>query len=315
MDPQTAEDTRPPATMLIAGGGIVGLSLAMAIKKQLGITPEIYEKTGTFATEAGAGLGTIRMRIEFVCSGRCGSRLTMPLLCVPFMIHHPGMYPNGLRVLRDISPELLQEVRKAGYPYKSRLWERHDGTEIMSAQESLLAGSEPDLESVGIRRSSLQKVLYAFANFKGIHVEFRKPLKAAEQQENGLIKVTFGDGTTRMTQILFGADGALGKTRAIVAGEDNPALEYTGTTCFMGLSKVHREGISFPSSDQDDFHAVFFPTAKGETCFQFHEPVTEEESNSLNWGNLSDSVGQAECKVKCCRISVYFWDIRLREKS
>jgi len=40
-----------PATILIAGGGIVGLALAMSIKKQLGVTPEIYEKTSTFATE------------------------------------------------------------------------------------------------------------------------------------------------------------------------------------------------------------------------------------------------------------------------
>ena len=49
--------TPQPATILIAGGGIVGLALAMSIKKQLGIVPEIYEKTSTFATEAGAALG------------------------------------------------------------------------------------------------------------------------------------------------------------------------------------------------------------------------------------------------------------------
>lgn len=78
-----------PATMVIAGGGIVGLVLAMAIKKQLGIIPEIYEKASTFAIEAGAGL---------------------------------GMYPNGLRVLRDISPELLAAVRNAGHPFGTRHW-------------------------------------------------------------------------------------------------------------------------------------------------------------------------------------------------
>ena len=42
-----------PATIVIAGGGIVGLVLAMSLKKQLGIRPEVYEKTSTFATEAG----------------------------------------------------------------------------------------------------------------------------------------------------------------------------------------------------------------------------------------------------------------------
>ena len=106
----------PPATVVIAGGGIVGISLALALKKHLGIVPEIYEKTSTFEREAGAGL---------------------------------GMYPNGLRVLRDISPELVEAIRKAGCLYKCRVWERHDGTEITSAQESLLAGSDEDLEPSG----------------------------------------------------------------------------------------------------------------------------------------------------------------------
>ena len=50
-----ADGEEDPATFVIAGGGIVGLVLAMAIKKQLGVVPEIYEKASTFATEAGAG--------------------------------------------------------------------------------------------------------------------------------------------------------------------------------------------------------------------------------------------------------------------
>jgi salicylate hydroxylase len=206
----TNQKEETPATILICGGGIVGLALGLAVKKHLGVTPEIYEKTGTFATEAGAGL---------------------------------GMYPNGLRVLRDISPELLQAVRNAGYPYECRLWERHDGTEITEAQESILAGSETELEPIGIRRSSLQKVLYNYATFQNIKVHFRKPLVSAEQRdEDGLIEVKFGDGTSRLTQIIFGADGAWGKSRSIVAGKDAPPLKYTGVTCFMGLADVPRKG-------------------------------------------------------------------------
>ena len=252
-----------PATILIAGGGIVGLTLAMAVQSQLGITPEIYEKTSTFATEAGAGL---------------------------------GMYPNGLRVLRDISPELLQAVRAAGHPYGKRRWERHDGTEITTAEETVLSEGEAELDPIGIRRSSLQKVLYKFAVDRGITTNFRKPLKDAEELPNGLIKVTFGDDTTRLTQILFGADGALGKSRGIVAGADAPKIGYTGVTCLMGLAKIPCDGIRFPSSSKKDFHAVFFPTAKDEQCFQFHMPISKEDSNTLNWGNLSDEVGKIECQ-------------------
>lgn len=53
-----------------------------------------------------------------------------------------GMYPNGLRVIRDISPDLLRLVRDAGHLYKTRHWERHNGEEVMKAEESVLSAGE-----------------------------------------------------------------------------------------------------------------------------------------------------------------------------
>ena len=44
--------------------------------------------------------------------------------------------PNGLRVLRDISPALLASVRAAGFDYVYRRWQRHDGTEVACAREA-----------------------------------------------------------------------------------------------------------------------------------------------------------------------------------
>eukprot|EP00977_Amphora_coffeiformis_P013527 scaffold3576_cov170-Amphora_coffeaeformis.AAC.9 len=58
--PSKEASNEEPATVVIAGGGIVGLVLAMSLKKHLNIRPEVYEKTHTFATEAGAGLGMVR---------------------------------------------------------------------------------------------------------------------------------------------------------------------------------------------------------------------------------------------------------------
>jgi hypothetical protein len=78
---------REPGTIIICGGGIVGLALALALKKQLGVTAEVYEQADAFVDDVGAGM---------------------------------GMYPNGLRVLRDISPALLQAVRDVGLPYLYR---------------------------------------------------------------------------------------------------------------------------------------------------------------------------------------------------
>jgi len=54
-----AHDTNEPApaTVVIAGGGIVGLVLALALKKHCGIVPEIYEKANQFYDDVGAALG------------------------------------------------------------------------------------------------------------------------------------------------------------------------------------------------------------------------------------------------------------------
>lgn len=59
MDPACQNNKEEPAQILIAGGGIVGLVLAMSIRKQLGILPEVYEKGPEIWTEAGAGLGMV----------------------------------------------------------------------------------------------------------------------------------------------------------------------------------------------------------------------------------------------------------------
>ncbi len=55
-----------------------------------------------------------------------------------------GLYPNGLRVLRDLSKHhpllssLLADVRRAGCDYVYRRWMRHDGDEVCVAREDEL---------------------------------------------------------------------------------------------------------------------------------------------------------------------------------
>jgi 2-polyprenyl-6-methoxyphenol hydroxylase-like FAD-dependent oxidoreductase len=138
------------ATIVITGGGIVGLTLALALKKHVGLTAHVYESSDTFGTEVGAGM---------------------------------GMYPNGLRVLRDIDPDLVRQVQEEGHAYQYRRWERHDGTEIMTAQEEVLArgDEQPPLESLGIRRWRLQKCLYEAAKAQGIPIHFEKETVNVEE--------------------------------------------------------------------------------------------------------------------------------------
>ena len=263
----------PLAQIGICGGGIVGLSLAIGLKTHLNLTPEIYEAANGFADDVGAGM---------------------------------GIYPNGLRVLQDISPTLFDAVRKAGHPYLYRRWERHDGTEVAVAEENVLSDRNDNMQTIGIRRWRLQKVLYETACDLGIPIHFAKRTKSVHSRPDGTVEIAFEDGTTRLTQILFGADGSKSKVRESVV-ECGAKLEYTGVTCLMGIAEDTRcnaRGICLPSSSTSHCHGAFFPTGEYEQCFQFHFPVKTEEADEGNWSQMSQNVGREECEKladKLCR--------------
>lgn len=81
------EDIEP---IIIIGAGIVGLVLALALDKHCGIKVDLYEQAAAFHDDVGAGM---------------------------------GCYPNGLRVIEDISPDLLADIQDIGYPYLLRRYE------------------------------------------------------------------------------------------------------------------------------------------------------------------------------------------------
>jgi 2-polyprenyl-6-methoxyphenol hydroxylase-like FAD-dependent oxidoreductase len=94
--------------VIISGGGIAGLLLAISLKK-LNINCQVYEQAPAYAEGVGGAIGTFQAYI--------------------------GLYPNGLRIIRDISLELLYEIRSLGRPFTLRKWMRHDGSTIAVGQE------------------------------------------------------------------------------------------------------------------------------------------------------------------------------------
>lgn len=208
------------------------------------------------------------------------------------------MYPNGLRVLRDISPTLFESVKAAGHPYMYRRWERHDGTEVAVADENVLSDRDDNMQTIGIRRWRLQKVLYEAVCDAGIPIHFNKrTASVSSRPDDGLVEIAFEDGTTRLSEILFGADGSKSQVRQSVA-DCGAKLEYTGVTCLMGISATPSQvrGICLPSSSTSHCHGAFFPTGEKEQCFQFHFPIQSEDADEGNWGTLSDEVGKEECR-------------------
>ena len=263
---QHQHDQEEPATIVIAGAGIVGLALALALHKHVGITPELYEKASAFHPDVGAGM---------------------------------GVYPNGLRVLRDIDPALFQAVKKAGITQVYRQWERHDGSVVMTSEEAVLSRGDDQLETIGIRRWRLQQVLFEAVQTRGIPVYFGKETVGVQTRPDKTVEIKFADGSNRVTQILFGADGSKSTVREAVAGSSYK-LEYTGVTSLMGIAAdcpKDRRGISFPRSNTSQCHAAFFPTGPSEQCFQFHFPIRGELTDQGSWGNLSKEISRNQCKI------------------
>ncbi|CAB9503280.1 Salicylate hydroxylase [Seminavis robusta] len=291
-----------PAQILIAGGGIVGLLLALALKKNLpSVAIDVYEQTHGFDPDVGAGM---------------------------------GLYANGLRVVRDIDPDLLKEIQDAGYPYLYRRWERHDGTAVAEADEGVLGSGAATadeeekndgdgLQTMGIRRWKLQQVLHTAVAKAGIPIHFSKKVEGVETPQDGMTEVVFADGSRRKTQLLVGADGGRSAVRSILLEQmypksdpdaatasnvrsssknKKPTLSYTGVTCIMGAAprNSHR-GISFPVSNTTRCHGAFYPTGANEECFQFHFPVGAQQDISCSdaddscWGNLSQQMSRQEC--------------------
>ena len=319
--------------VVIVGAGIVGLTLALALKKHTGLTVPLVEQAPSFSPGAGAGM---------------------------------GMYPNGLRVLRDISPHVLHRVQQEGYPFVWRRWEHHDGTEVVSAQERALSptnnnkknnnsgngagaadqqqeetddnndNDEDDLQPLGIRRWKLQQTLYDAVQKAAIPVHFGKkilrihkiPSSAAASGCDEYIRLTFTDGTTLATRLLLAADGAKSVIRQTVAGHLSQ-LTYTGTTCWYGVSSLPRpeRGICFPTSHTTQCHGCFYPTGPNEQCFQLHMPTpisdknnekhndrdqrsdhSAKSNNRGGWTALLQDVGQSECLALANRLEQDGWN-------
>ena len=124
MNSEASDDATEYHPLVIVGGGIGGLVLALCLDQQYNqnsknssskprLPIHVYESTSAYTANAGGAI---------------------------------GLYPNGLRVLQnlnDTAPKLLSQVREAGCDYIYRRWMRHDGLEVAVAREDELL---PDLD-------------------------------------------------------------------------------------------------------------------------------------------------------------------------
>jgi salicylate hydroxylase len=251
--------------VIVSGGGVAGLLLALSLKK-MDLDVQVFEQAPEYTQGAGGAV---------------------------------GLYPNGLRIIRDISPELLLEINRQGRPYKFRKWMRHDGHVIAVGKERHLTAFESkqdelELSSLGIRRYRLQSALHDACTKVGIKINLGKRINSIKVI-NGQTECILSDGKTVQTDLLFGCDGVNSVIRNNLFGE-SVIPKYTGITCLMGSAPIAKtspiNGICFPSSTTTNAHACFYPCSSEEIIFQIFTPCPE---NPESWKTLSKEEAKKEC--------------------
>jgi 2-polyprenyl-6-methoxyphenol hydroxylase-like FAD-dependent oxidoreductase len=179
---------KPIERVLIVGGGIGGLSLAVALGRWR-IRAEIVEIKSQHNVY---GVGTIQ----------------------------PG---NALRALRTLG--LMERCLAEGFPFDDYVM--YDGEGEFIARMKLLRVADPDLPAVnGLPRPALHKILTEAAVEVGARIRLGLSLGKLDQKDDG-VDVTLTDGSRENYDLVVGADGIRSQTRAILFGNRLEPL-YTG---------------------------------------------------------------------------------------
>jgi 2-polyprenyl-6-methoxyphenol hydroxylase-like FAD-dependent oxidoreductase len=194
---------------LVIGGGIAGLSTAIALE-QAGIPCEVFESAPEFR-EVGAGI---------------------------------WMAPNAMQVFQHLG--IADLVARGGFPLRAGELATDKGEVIstMSMEEIAreLAGGGEWHSTVAIHRGRLQRILLEQLRPDQIHTGKRF---VRYEEENDRIKAVFEDGTEVEGDIILAADGIHSAVRAQMA--PNSELRYSGQTCWRGIADLELGKSSYKS--------------------------------------------------------------------
>lgn len=186
--------------VLIIGGGVAGLALALFLKKA-GITCTIYEAYA-YKGEAGGGL---------------------------------NIAPNGMNVLAALG--LADELAARGAITLEHCFRSENGKVLARIPYGDVAKyGQP---GVSMSRATLYEVLTNEINQSGIEIKYNKRLLSIEEYPTG-VKANFEDGDSDSGDILIGADGIRSKTRSHILphGPEPGFVGVIGVGGFVKLERV-----------------------------------------------------------------------------
>ncbi|NTF98044.1 FAD-dependent oxidoreductase [Rhizobium rhizogenes] len=174
--------------VLIVGGGISGLCLAIALREQ-NIEVDIAEIKTEWTVY---GVGIIQQS-------------------------------NVVRAMAELG--IVDKYLAAAFPFEQPCIYAQDGSLIAKLPGLRLAGpSYP--ANLGVSRLALHQVLTQEAQERGARVYLGLTLKGLDQDEQG-VDVAFSDGSVGRYDLVVGADGVYSKIRTLLFG-DRYTPRYTG---------------------------------------------------------------------------------------
>ena len=177
------------SSILVVGGGIGGLTAAIALRRK-GYPVEIIERDPNWSVY---GVGIIQQM-------------------------------NVVRAMNDIGVLEAYLSKASGFD-TSAIYAGPKGEKVAQFDTPRLAG-EAFPSNAGIRRTDLQNVLGDEAQRLGAHVRLGLTVEAFDDT-GAAVNVTFSDGSTGSYDIVIGADGIFSATRDALF-PDAPKPEYTG---------------------------------------------------------------------------------------
>jgi 2-polyprenyl-6-methoxyphenol hydroxylase-like FAD-dependent oxidoreductase len=174
--------------VLIVGGGISGLCLAIALRDR-GVAVDIAELKTEWTVY---GVGIIQQS-------------------------------NVVRAMSDLG--IVDLYLQAAFPFENPCLYAPDGSLIAKLPGLRLAG--PDYPAnLGVSRLALHKVLTQGAQSRGASVTLGRTVASLEQDADG-VDVGFDDGTAGRYDVVVGADGVYSRVRTLLFG-DRYVPRYTG---------------------------------------------------------------------------------------
>ncbi|KAJ0590162.1 putative zeaxanthin epoxidase [Helianthus annuus] len=190
--------------ILIAGGGVGGLVLALAAK-QSGFEVMVFEKD----LSAVRGEGRHRGPIQLLSS--------------------------ALGILVGIDKGVADQIMEAGCVTGNRVNGLADGLsgDWLAKYDLMAPASKAKLPvTIVISRMTLQEILL---NAVGSHIVFNKSKVVGFSQDPHKVVVTLDDGRKFEGDILVGADGIWSEVRKKLFGSQEAS--YSGYTCYSGLAE------------------------------------------------------------------------------